>query len=261
MLRVSLASLKSVPAEFEPLFRCAVTLYSGRFHEDIERRGLVDDVPYVQWGARIDYVGALGRQAFEKASQQCAGWVQRDGVEVCYREKINVLSAAIYVPGVGTLEINSWPHCNGLGAYYRPDRSVSMLESYRDRARRVHLPAGVWMSTTGNAMRIVEAGGKAASVRTFSHAGRVYAVVGIMSGGGICEGGGWAVIPRASLSGPVYTYPQLVAEWDKGDIERGDYTGLCVMVRGVPCVLIEPVFFWDKYSGVMAHLEEEEDEE
>lgn len=152
---------------------------------------------------------------------------------------------AVYVPQVGSLVGHRWDQ-GSYHLHYDVGRDAELRPSYDDGAPRFDVPARLWPSLYCS-KTLAEARDKPASVRTYAIQGRRYIITCIGSRGGhYSQACAWSVVAASDWRGPTYTYREQCRAWDEGRKERGDQSGLVVMIGGQRCVLNSYALFIDQ---------------
>lgn len=145
----------------------------------------------------------------------------------------------MFVEGVGSLIVTtrgSYPNTTRISAEYLPYRDDFFFAGYRDNAAIIEASCAVWCDAYC-ADKIAFAPSGVASVPTFIANGREHIMTSIGYHGTYAIGKAWTFCRFADWHAPAYAYREHCEATDRGRIERGDYRGMIVMVRGQKCVI------------------------
>lgn len=157
------------------------------------------------------------------------------GVEYKARTRPGYEVSAMYVEGVGSLIARRWDNSGPARLEFQPYRSSTFFASVKDDAHTIEASCALWCDAYC-ADKIAMAPKGVASVPTCVLEGRQYIITSI-SWGTVAMGDAWTFCRFADWTGPAYTYPERNKAADAGRVERGDYRGHIVMVKGQKCVI------------------------
>lgn len=234
LLNCADAAARGIVGPGRALF-CQGIKASQEQHADmLSRRSFDDAAVYSLWRPSFEPT----REALEAFIAHClihAG-ATYSGIEYKTRNECKMLTAAMFVPGVGALVVRQWGDVDVLGIDYHPWRDAFFMDSYRDSLPSIFAPHAVWAGSYC-ADKLAYANNGVASVPTFAVNGREYINDGSTGKGRYQECEGWTFRPKDDWRGPTYNYQTQCKVWDEGRTERGDRRGLVVRVRGQLCVV------------------------
>jgi hypothetical protein len=163
------------------------------------------------------------------------------------RRALTVQSAAVHVPGLGSLTVRRWEG-GGFGlAFCLIERDRFFLASYQDGQPALEAPYAVWRKCC-SVQNLIKAGYRyeTAALSSFAIAGREYVQLGGSYHNTKIEACAWRVGSLADWRGPIFNnYHALIAACNAGTVELGDHRGLLVRVRGGVCVLVSAALLYD----------------
>jgi hypothetical protein len=167
------------------------------------------------------------------------------GIVYKVRRALTLQTAAMHVPGLGSLTVRRWEG-GGFGLEFcLIERDTFFLDSYQDGRPALEAPYAVWRKCY-SAQKLSEAGHAMAALTTFTIAGREYVQLGGSYHHTRREVCAWLVGSLADWRGPTFpSYQALIAACNAGTVERGDHRGLLLKVRGVVCVLVCAALLYD----------------
>ncbi|WP_155747105.1 hypothetical protein [Burkholderia territorii] len=234
----------------------------ARAKTDAERESLLngDD-----WTPHSCTVVATTNEASAKLLSYCATRAAErqdvPSIEYKARHGEEMSCGAIFVVGIGTVIVREWASSGDRSVSFEPGRATFFLASFRDEMPAYYAPASLWRPAYC-ADKIAFSNEAAPSVPTFLFGGREYVNTGGMSLRGKESCIAWSVAPLDGWNEATYNYRSKCAAYDRYEKERGDSRGMIVKVRGMLCVLENPVFFFDdNVAHNYSYIDEREDEE
>lgn len=246
-LRDAKAQLAQHGGLLHELFSHALKLASAallEFDETIEAGKLSFTLPWIDVEPDADQWAAFVAGCINQA------W---PGAEYRVRKHARNITAALHMPGIGSLRGNQWDGGRAV-IDFTAGRDPELLPSYQDEPARHCLPAALW-SPCYAGQRLAENSDSPAAVNAVTHQGRQYVITSCLYHGSKSTGHAWAISALEDWHGPTYSYRSQCQAWDDGRKERGDCRGLIVKINGQRCVLAAYAEFYDKHDSACSAAE------
>lgn len=215
---------------------------------DLDRRYAFEkssDRPFSYFGADVDVSDDL--IALFMAHCDSMASLTFYGIEYKVSKSFDT-TTAMHIENVGTLIARKHHRSERCGQYslsFTPCRHTFLLPGYGDNAPVFHVQERIWRRSYC-ADKLAESGKKVASVPQFAYNGRYYIVTMGSYSGTDSLGGAWRLCAVEDWKGPTYTYESHGVAMNSGMVDRGDYRGFVVSVKGKRYVVESAAYFYSK---------------
>lgn len=242
MFSIAEDTVKQIVGPGRPLFELGIATAKAQHADMLARRAYAPTDSYRLW--RSNYTASAEQLRAFVAHCETHDRAGIAGIEYKTRRDRRMMTAAMYVPNIGTVIVRQWFEVDNVGLDFIPYRDAFFHDSYRDGMPAIEAPYALWGSCYC-ADKLAYSHDDIASVPAFTIQGRLYLNTGGMGSGTYRECDGWLLCPKSDWTGPTYTYRTQCQAWDDGRKERGDKRGLVVRVQGQLCVCESPAHVFD----------------